>query len=598
MCGIAGIVSVGAQGAESAEALRRMQDGLRHRGPDGSGNWQSPRGVASFAHTRLAIFDPSALGQQPMSVGRFTITYNGAIYNYRALRHSLEQAGVPFRTQADTEVILRLFERWGTDGLEQLRGMFALAIWDEASQTCVLARDRFGIKPLYYSAAAGRLLFASEVRALVASRLVSRELDPEGAYGYFRTGSVPEPLTLLRDVRCLGAGQWLAWERGRLSLHRFASVSLAADGPSPVDAVASASAALEESVDEHFAGDREVAVFLSGGIDSTALVALARRRGHDHLQTLSMSLPGTADDEGPAARRIAEAFATRHHECAVTAVSARDLVPSFLAAMDQPSIDGLNTFVMSRFAQACGVRVVLSGIGADELFGGYPTFRGVPRLASWHARLALANPLVSAGGQVLERVAPDVRSRRVGDMLQQPPGLVTAYATYRAMHTRAEARTLAAQYTGVAITTPAEPEDAAAGETPLDAVGRLELSRYVRNQLLRDGDVMSMSAGVELRTPYLNQSLVSALARIPAPIRCESGKRLLLQAVPEIPAWVAHDRKRCFQFPFEQWLGAEWQDVFGPPERASLIPAQTWYRKWCVFALEHWMRSIAGTSHA
>jgi len=598
MCGIAGIVTVEPQGAETAAALRRMHDSLRHRGPDGGGRWQSPGGAASFAHTRLAVFDPSPLGQQPMSAGRFTITYNGAIYNFRALRQSLEQAGVPFRTQADTEVILRLYERWGTDGFGRLRGMFALAIWDEASQTCVLARDRFGIKPVYYSASAGRLLFASEVRALLASRLVSRELDPEGAYGYFRAGSVPEPMTLLRDVRCLGAGQWLAWDRDRLAINQYAAVTLAGGGTPPVDPVAAASAALEESVDEHFAGDREVAVFLSGGIDSTALVALARRRGHEHLQTLSMSLPGTAADEGPAARRIAEAFATRHHECAVTAASARDLVPSFLAAMDQPSIDGLNTFVMSRFAQACGFRVVLSGLGADELFGGYPSFRGVPRLAAWHARLAVANPIVSWGGRVLERLAPDVRSRRVGDMLSQPPSLATAYATFRAMYTRAEATTLAAHYTGTAFVPPRPPVDAVTGETALDAVGRLELSRYVRNQLLRDGDVMSMSAGVELRTPYLDQELLAVLARIPSATRCRPPKRLLLQAVPEIPAWVGREPKRVFQFPFEQWLGAEWQGVFGPPNRDQLVPAQTWYRKWGVFALEQWMKSTIGTSHA
>lgn len=597
MCGLAGIVSVDAQGVEAADALRRMQDRLHHRGPDGSGSWRSPGGAASFAHTRLAVFDPSAVGQQPMSAGQFTITYNGAIYNFRALRQSLEQAGVPFRTQTDTEVILRLFERWGPDGLDRLRGMFALAIWDEASQTCVLARDRFGIKPIYYSVSAGRLLFASEVRALLASRLVSRQLDPEGAYGYFRAGSVPEPRTLLRDVRCLGAGQWLAWDRGHLSLHQYASVTLGG-GDAPIDPVMSASAALEASVDEHFAGDREVAVLLSGGIDSTALVALARRRGHDRLQTLSMALPGTAGDEGPAARRIAEAFGTRHHECAVTAASARDLVPGFLAAMDQPSIDGLNTFVMSRFAHACGIRVVLSGLGADELFGGYPTFRGVPRLASWHARLAMANPFTSWGGSVLERVAPGVRSRRVGDMLRQPPGLATAYATYRAMYTRAEASTLAAQYTGVALAPSPEPADLVAGETALDAVGRLELSRYVRNQLLRDGDVMSMAAGVELRTPYLSQAVTSVLAGIPAAVRCEPGKHLLLQAVPEIPEWVGRQPKRVFQFPFEQWLGAEWQGALGSPNQNPLVPAQTWYRQWCVFALEHWMRTTHGSSHA
>lgn len=593
MCGIAGIVSVDAGRLDVRPALDAMQAALRHRGPDGMGQWHSSSGVASFAHTRLAVIDLSPAGHQPMSTpdGRFTIVFNGEIYNFRELRRSLELEGVQFMTHSDTEVILRAYEARGEACIKQLRGMFALAIWDERERECLLARDRFGIKPLYYQAAHERLLFGSEVRALLGSGLVARDLDAQAVYGYFRSGSVPEPRTLLRTVKCLEAGQVGCWRDGRLDSRRYWDLRFGTAPISTGEAAASARATLLDSVDHHFIGDVPVGILLSGGIDSTALVALAHATGRTGVRTITMSLPGSQDDEGASARRVARHFGTSHENYPVDAVVGRSLFEQFVCAADQPSVDGLNTFAVSGFARARGLKVVLSGLGADELFGGYPSFRTVPRMARWDQLLDQAGPFRRALGRTIEGLSPSARSRRLGDMLAQSPGLLSAYTTFRGIFSRGEARALTRHYAGE---TDGELGDDATGkEAPApsaaDEVSRLELTRYVRNQLLRDSDVMSLAWGLELRTPFLDAGVVDAVAQVPAPVRLAAGKRLLVEAVPEVPEWVRCQPKRCFQFPFGQWLDGEWRDVFAEVDRTSPVPTGTWYRKWSVFMFERWM---------
>ena len=307
-----------------------------------------------------------------------------------------------------------------------------------------------------------------------------------------------------------------------------------------------------------------------------------------------MSFPDVVEDEGAAARRVAVHFGTQHEDYPVNAATGRTIFSRFIGAFDQPSIDGLNTFAMSGFARERGIAVALSGLGADEIFGGYRSFQDVPTLARWDARLSRFGSARRAAGRVLEHVAPGPRWRRIGDMLGQPPGLTTAYATFRGIYTRAEARTLAEQYAGpiggeseddVGDALPADP-------TAVDSVSRLELTRYVRNQLLRESDVMSMAWGLELRTPFLDAGVVDTASRIPAAVRLRPGKRLLLEAVPEVPHWVAHQPKRCFQFPFDQWLEGEWREVFAEVDRTCPVPTETWYRKWSVFMLERWMERL------
>lgn len=595
MCGIAGILTPGRLDARHGTAVAAMQGAIRHRGPDDCGRWQAPSGQAAFAHTRLSVIDLSPAGHQPMSTpdGRFTITFNGEIYNFKELRRSLEQRGVTFQTRSDTEVILRAYEADGPGCVEQLRGMFAFALWDERERTCLLARDPLGIKPLYYSHSAGQLVFASEVRALVASGLVSCDLDPRGVYGYFRTGSVPEPGTILRDVSGLEAGHLAIWRDGTMSPRCYWQLRFDAPAEPVADPVSTTRRVLLDSVAHHFVSDTPVGMFLSGGIDSTALVALARQATTTDLRTFSLTFPGRPEDEGALARKTADRFGTVHTEWAIDGAVGRELFGRFLRAADQPSIDGLNSFAAAQLAREHGVKVVLSGAGGDELFGGYPSFDVVPRLTRWNRGLSLTGPIRSVLGRQLERRAPNHRWRRLGEAMSHPPSLLNSYMTVRGTFTRIEARQLAARYGAPQAGFDEAPDErAAVDRDDRDAVSRLELTRYLRNQLLRDADTMSMAWGLELRVPFLDRPLVETLARIPAAVRLRPGKQLLLEAVPETPSWIVEQPKRGFFFPVEHWLKDDWHDLFLEVEARSPIRLENWYRKWCVFALESWMSNM------
>ena len=591
MCGIAGVLTAHPGPVAGGPRLNAMLAAVSHRGPDDRGTWQSPLGHAAFAHARLSIIDPSPAGHQPMAIadGRFTITYNGEIYNFAELRASLMRAGVAFRSNSDTEVILRLYEADGPNLVHRLRGMFALAIWDEKERTCFLARDPFGVKPLYYHEAGGVLTFASEVRALVAAG-VPPTVDATAAYRYFRSGSVPEPLTLIRGVRALEAGHYATWRDRRLSLHRYWDVHFPGE-PDAADPVALARQALLDSVARHFVSDVPVGVFLSGGMDSTALVALARAQQPGELRTFSLTFPGSPLDEGAEARRTARHFNTTHCEWPVDGAAAAPLFDQFLAAADQPSIDGFNTFLVARLARGHDTKVVLSGVGGDELFGGYPSFHRVPRLVRL-GRLAQLGGPVSAAALGVARALGNSRIARFEDLIASPITLDTAYAAFRGLYTRNEARLLTAHYVGEGDTIADEPSAAAAEATAEDTVSRLELTRYMRNQLLRDGDVMSMASGVEVRVPFVDRALFEALSRLPARQRLQPTKALLRQAVPEVPEWVANRPKRGFALPFAQWLAHDWAADLSKISPPAAIRMDTWYRKLAVLAFERWQQRL------
>ena len=591
MCGIAGIV--GRDSAGSQPALERMQAALRHRGPDDEGLWRSQSNTATFAHTRLAVIDPGPGGHQPMSSpdGRFTITFSGEIYNFRDLRHELQGQHSSFNTQSDTEVILHGYQSRGAEFVSRLRGMFAFGIWDEQERTCFLARDPFGLKPLYFHHAPdGALMFASELRALVASRLIARELDPAGLGGYLRTGTVPEPHTIVKSVRALEAGHTLSWRDARITKRRYWSPRFADADPTTNHHSDTVRAALLDSVRHHFVSDVPVGIFLSGGIDSASLLALATECGHQNVHTVSLALPGSRDDEGALARRTAERFGAKHAECSVDARAARDLLPQYLPTIDQPSIDGFNTFVLSRFAREQGLKVVLSGVGADELFGGYRSFAQVPRMTAWNEHLAWAGPLRPLGGRMLEKFAAGPRWRRVGELLQQPPTIASTYSAFRAVFTRREAAQIAGSLGVKAPSDDSAPDEPRAAEDA-DEVSRLELTRYVRNQLVRDSDVASMACGLELRAPFLDRVLFDVTAAVPPAVRLHSAKQLLRDAVHELPPWVTGP-KRCFQFPFADWLDGEWREVFAAADARSPVRTGTWYRQWCLLVLNDWMERM------
>ena len=594
MCGIAGIVQREAPAAGLTEQLRQLQAALRHRGPDDAGLYLSPDGCAGLVHTRLSILDLSPAGHQPMASpdGRFLITFNGEIYNFRELRAELAAAGEKFSTGTDTEVLLRLYQIHGADCLPKLAGMFAFAVWDEREKSCFIARSQLGVKPLYFSATSERLVFASELRALIEAGLTSRRLSRTALQGYLLFGSVQEPDTLIEGVKKLPAGSWLRWQNGGVTEQRYYDVQFQLDPPPDENPVATVRAALEDSVRRHFVSDVPVGVFLSGGVDSTALVALARKIGVERLRTFSISFESPDLNEGDVAAQTAAHFRTEHHDWRFNSADGKKLLANFVSRMDQPSIDGFNTFCVSKWARDCGTKVVLSGLGGDEFFGGYQSFQRVPKLAEMGRWFGLFNATRRLAGNSLQKFSRFPRNRRLGSFLAGNPGLGAAYWTIRGIFTPAETQRLLGQYfpddarenddSQIHFFVPAQP-------TPEDMVSYLEITRYMRNQLLRDSDVMSMAWGLELRVPFVDARLTQTLAAIPAAVRLQSGKKLLLDAVPEIPNWVRHRSKQGFVFPFEQWLQNDWQPIFSRINANSSVPLQNWYRQWSLFTLEHFL---------
>jgi asparagine synthase (glutamine-hydrolysing) len=581
MCGIAGQF-----GRTSPDFAAKALAALRHRGPDGHGIWEAD-GVA-LVHTRLAILDLSEGGRQPMHCAEsaLSIVFNGEIYNFRELRSNLERDGVVFHSHSDTEVLLRLYQKEGAAMVGKLRGMFAFAIWDGREQRAFLARDPFGIKPLYYTTSGGGLSFASELKVLQKTGQAGSQLDAGALMGFFETGSVAEPMTLLKDVRCLPAGHQLFWKAGHVEERAYWSLHFEAGGTDSDKAVSVTRAALLDSVRHHFISDVPVGIFLSGGIDSTALLALAQETGHRELSSFSIGVDDAGLDESSVAARTAQHFGTRHHELKLNAKLAAESFPRFLAHMDQPSIDGFNTFTVAGFAREHGMKVVLSGLGGDELFGGYPSFQKVPRLA----QMARAASHVPALGAAMERLMPRLPLRRVGSLLQREPTLVNSWRTFRGLFTRRDARILAARYAGCEVSAVQESPDMALPDgNVLDQVSACELSLYMRNQLLKDSDVMSMAHGLELRVPLVDRALFETVSRIPAAQRLRAGKQLLIEAVPEMPSWVTSQAKRGFLFPYEKWLSAEWGADFADVTKRIPDTKPTWYQRWAVFMLERWL---------
>ncbi|MEO8505992.1 MAG: asparagine synthase (glutamine-hydrolyzing) [Acidobacteriota bacterium] len=560
MCGINGIFAFGDGARVGLEELRRTRDAMANRGPDGAGEWLSADSKVGFGHQRLAIIDLSPQGAQPMASadGRFRITFNGEIYNYRELRASLPEAGRSLRTQSDTEVIMALYAAEGTRAFGRLRGMFTAAIWDARERTLVLARDPLGIKPLYYTHDADTLRFASQVKALLAGGAVPRTLEPAGIVGYLLWGSVPEPHTWVRGVRALPAGHSLTLTEGGRVGEPVAYPIAAAESSNDVAAL------LGDSVRAHLVADVPVGVFLSAGLDSSLLAALAQRESKTPIRTFTVTFApwrGTARDEAPLAARIAETLGTQHEEHVIDRAEFQSLWSEHLAAMDQPSIDGFNTYLVSRPARKAGLKVVLSGLGGDELFGSYSSFTDVPRWRRGAALLAAIPGARSAWPSIARTLRPG--QPKLAGLAALGGTLPGAYFLRRGLFLPDEVRRLLPQdiaEPGLAAYDPLlDARRPLAGLPPSDdwlAVHAMESALYMRNQLLRDSDWASMAHGLELRVPLVDAHLERALARLDyEPGRSLGKAAAIALAAPELPREVFSRQKSGFAVPLE-WLEA------------------------------------------
>ena len=636
MCGICGVVGVDSAGT-GADVVARMLREMRHRGPDDEGILAD--GSVCLGMRRLSIIDVEG-GHQPLFNEDRTVAvvFNGEIYNFRQLRQTLKSRGHSFRTATDTEVIVHAYEEWGDDCIRHLEGMFAFAVAETAKRNhrrprkLLLARDRLGIKPLYYALVDDTLVFASEVRSLLASGVIEPRLSPAALRSYLLFGSVIEPMTLVDRLYSLPPGHRISlYPNSReLAAHPEPYWEFAAAAKRPVlattkfdrtSAAESLRSLLTASVDSHLVADVPVGVFLSSGIDSTALVALAAQQ-QSSVHTVTVVFPEQEFDEREIAKATAQRFATDHQELELSGDDMLARLDEAIAAFDQPSMDGINTYFVSWAARQAGLKVALSGLGGDELFGGYSTFRTAPRAGS-AADIARRVPkdlrsLLATGAEtVSKRFTGSNARQKIAALWRDPDFFPHPYFYTRLLFTPKQATALLNRDADVVLAPWQETlaRITAQSETldDFNAVSALECQCYMANTLLRDTDSMSMAHSLEVRVPFLDAALVEFVSRLPGSLKVNNGtpKSLLVDAMGDLlPAEVVAQRKRTFTLPWEHWLRGQLKEEVAAelhtiaPPLSEFLDADTvkqvwndfllgrtsWSRVWSLFVLSKWCR--------
>ena len=593
MCGIAAIYNYQSDAPVDRAEMRRMLDRMKLRGPDGEGEWYSASGAVGLGHKRLAIIDLSDAGAQPMhsADGQVSVSFNGEIYNYQALRAELQAGGCQFRSSSDTEVLLHLYQRDGAAMVHRLRGMFAFAIWDQRNRGVLLARDHLGIKPLYYSIDGKTVRAASQIKALLATGAIDREPNPAGHAGFFLWGHVPEPHTLYKRIKALPAGSTLWIDRKGPGEPKIYCDVARVFADAERDAVAGPNGlttpgalreqvreALLDSVRHHLVADVPVGVFLSGGLDSTTLAALATETGGD-LRSVTLGFEefrGTPQDETELAELVAKKYGTRHQTVWIKRETFCENFARLLDAMDSPSIDGVNSFFISAAAQQAGLKVVMSGVGADELFGGYSSFREIPRLVGMGGAF---RPVPTFNRLVRWMTAPvvgRVTSPKYASVLEYGGSYEAAYFLRHSLFLPWE------------LDEVLEPKFVAEGRAALDLLPRdgqtagnqnphlkvsaLETRWYLRNQLLRDSDWASMNHSLEVRTPFTDIELVRRIAPLIATTARLTKQDMAAAARPELPRAILDRPKTGFLIPVREWLAAGQPTVNGAAHSATGAP--------------------------
>ncbi len=532
MCGINGIFAYNpCAGIPTDTELLATREAMRARGPDGAGAWWSGDRRCGLGHRRLAILDLSERAVQPMASGdgRYVVTFNGEIYNYPSLRKELEAEGVVFRSTSDTEVLLHLFARDGATMVHRLRGMYAFAIWDSIARRLFLARDPYGIKPLYTANDGWTFRFASQVKALLAGGAVSRDPEPAGLVGFHLFGSVPEPFTLYREIQALPAGhsQWVdaAGPREPEPFARLAAIL--ADGArkaAPASELRErVRVGVSDSVRAHLLADVEVGIFLSAGVDSGSLLGLMRDAGQSNVRAITLAFEefaGSHEDEAPLAARVARHYGASHVVRRVGKKEFDDDLPAIFDAMDQPSIDGVNTWFVSKAAKEAGLKVALSGLGGDELLAGYPSFLDLPRWRRRFGPLAAVPGLGRMARRLASTFAPRLaRSNpKALGLLDHASSWAGAYLLRRGLflpHELTQVIDADVAREGLRRLQPLKRLSASLVPDPGSDIGRvavLESTQYMRHQLLRDADWAGMAHGVEIRVPLVDKTLLERLA--------------------------------------------------------------------------------------
>lgn len=636
MCGIAGII--GHLNEPNRTALERMHGALVHRGPDAEGFWEAEpdargRGVL-LAHRRLSILDLSPSGAQPMvdRAAGDVVVLNGEIFNYRELREDLRARGHTFRSSGDTEVVLKALVDDNANALTGLRGMFALAFWAARSRRLLVARDPLGIKPLYLARnpdphGEWSVAFASEVRALLASGLlVEPRLNPLAVGSLVWNGFTIGPETAVEGVVSLQPGEAVVFdETGReVSRRRYWNIpepdSQTADARSVV-------AVLEDSVRLHLASDVPLGVFLSSGVDSASVANLAQRSSSERVHTFTLGFEETDHDEGPMARRIAAAIGTDHHEVTLTESQFVGRVDDAVDSLDQPTFDGINSYFMSHAVREAGFTVALVGTGGDELFGGYASFRDLPRAARLARRArSVPRPLTRAAAQLFARLKlgmtafpQQTRWAKLPDMVDRGDDLIGLYQMAYALFLPAFQDELvsvdvrSALIDGLPAATHSDLRQEIGSRPTLEAVSVLEQRLFLGERLLRDTDAASMSASLEVRLPLVDQVVLAEVNRLPSMLRFDAiGSKSLLRhaGLGGLDPALFQRPKVGFELPFDRWLRNRLGGVIDATLRDPVLVAPTglcprsvarlwtafqdgnpglyWSRIWAIYAFIRW----------
>jgi asparagine synthase (glutamine-hydrolysing) len=656
MCGIAGAVGSLARAdsgdasavGKAVECVARISEAIRHRGPDGFGNWRTERAEVVFAHRRLAIIDLSEGGAQPMidSGSGCVITYNGEIYNYQELRRELESGGERFSSTSDTEVVLRAYARWGLDAVARLRGIFAMAIWDPRSRCVHLVRDQMGIKPLYWTivrdGVLGRetLLFASELRALLASDVVPRRLDPAGVASFLAQGFVVGPNTMVEGVNLLPSASILTVAPGAgsgqsnaVSLKQYWRLPAATPGAKTEQDVHDV---LANTVRMQLVSDAPLGIFLSGGIDSSAVAALASEVAPDAVHTFTIGFEEKGLDESGYAAAVAAAIRSRHSNVVLREEDFLEQLPGAMTAIDQPTFDAINTYFVSRAARNAGMTVALAGTGGDELFGGYRSFVELPKMmkgTSWFPGRALDGVIRGAarmGGGIfwdmLKETTPQTRWGKLADVARAAHDLLGLYQVSYSLFTADTQERLASgaikrgqhrQVFGLPRAVADDWRDRVRDQSSmLHAISTLELSSFIGERLLRDTDAASMAVALEVRVPLLDHVLCETVSGLDTASRFEPLlKKLALRraGLSKLDPALFDRPKSGFVLPIADWtrrrLRPELQRVFADAElieRAGLNPGTVrtlwnsyesgrpglhWSRVWSIYVLLAWCKT-------
>lgn len=624
MCGICGQLTFD-KSIVQEDTLERMSQSMKHRGPDDEGLYLN--GIIGLAHRRLSVIDLSTAGHQPMPNHDHTIwiVYNGEIYNFKELRRELQQKGCRFRSDTDTEVILYLYEELGERCVEKLNGMFAFAIWDDREQKLLMARDRMGIKPLYYYSNAKFFVFASEVRALSASGSVPRNLSAYGLQSYLMFGGVQSIFTMLENVYALLPAHILVAKDGFIKTYPYWEIKNRGMLRSVAEINERLSFLLKDAVHIRMMSDVPMGAFLSGGIDSGAIVSLMSQFPGNSLKTISLVFEDQDFDERLYSRKVAEFFGTKHQEILITEKEMLFQLPGALKAMDQPTVDGINTYFVSLAARQAGLTVALSGLGGDEIFGGYESFHAVPKMEMYrHISRFMPDFIKENIGLIYGRFSPDNdRHIKIAHFLAKGKSLLNhSYFLMRSFFTEEQLKTLLRQETDFRLEANFQKHifsllNKAQEMDAVNQVSFFEMMAYMRDILLRDTDFMSMAHSLEVRVPLIDYRIVELMLSVPGKFKLKGPgpKHLLWQNLgTPLPDSIIHRPKQGFTFPFARWLRQEFYSevkevLLSPLDKISEFLNQdgveqvwmdfekgrtSWHRVWILYVLKKWAESNSG----